>query len=191
MDTGRDKTATVGIMLRVREDLRLTLEQAAKARRVSLNQEIVDRLEYVRGRTSLLPEALELAFGTRLAGLLMVLGFAMDAAARHDLPAGSVWRPFPDWTDQPARFDHAVRAAARLLDAARPRGAIPDRLANGEEDPAVRVVEELLAALRGDNPAFPLKQDLLETIKALLGPTATQMAEAGRKKAQPRRPQNR
>jgi DNA-binding winged helix-turn-helix (wHTH) protein len=72
-----DKSAIVGVTLRLREDLRRSLEEAAKAKRISLNQEIIDRLEYVRDRQSLLAEVLRLTFGDRLAGLLLAIGLAM------------------------------------------------------------------------------------------------------------------
>src|SRR5215510_5341617 len=71
---------TIHLQVRLREDLRAFLEHSAKARWISLNQEIVDRLEYVRDRKDLLAEVLRLTFGERLAGVLLAIGFGMRDA---------------------------------------------------------------------------------------------------------------
>ena len=59
----RSKTAIIQIKVRMREPLRAHLEQAAKRRGVSLNNEIVDRLETSRERVGLLEEVLAIAYG--------------------------------------------------------------------------------------------------------------------------------
>src|SRR5262245_52420115 len=102
MNAKREETATVGITLRVREDLREHIEQSAKARRVSLNQEIIDRLEHTRDRQGLLREVLELAYGPSLAGVMMVLGMGIIGAGYTEARrrAGGVLHD-PDWLDDP------------------------------------------------------------------------------------------
>jgi hypothetical protein len=98
MAEDRDPNDIVPLMLRIREDLRRDVERSAKARRVSLNQEASDRLEYVRGRLDLLPEVLALAYGEEIAGALLLVGRAMQTVAsgtpweagelREAIPAG-------------------------------------------------------------------------------------------------------
>ena len=65
----RDRTAIVQLKVRMREPLRAHLEKAAAARGISLNSEIVDRLERSADRLGLLEEILVLAYGA--AGTLM------------------------------------------------------------------------------------------------------------------------
>jgi hypothetical protein len=76
--TKRPRTAIVQIGLRLPEPLRAHLEKAAKERGVSINAEIVTRLEHSRDRAGLLYEVLELAYGPALAPMLA-------EAQRHDL----------------------------------------------------------------------------------------------------------
>lgn len=172
----RNESHTVHLQVRIREDLRQHLEQSAKGRRVSLNQEIVDRLEHVRDRTGLLTEVLKLAHGQRMAGILTALGLVMGIAGR--LSARTSLKP-REWTDDPELFENAFRAAVSLLEAARPEGAIPDP--TGEEDHGLEVVDNLLANIAGEECVLPLAEEA-ETIKQLLGPVATRMVEADRRR---------
>lgn len=59
----RKKTAIVQLKVRMREPLRAHLEKAAAARGISLNSEIVDRLERSMDRSVLLEDVLGLAYG--------------------------------------------------------------------------------------------------------------------------------
>ena len=179
----RDETAIVQLQVRLREDLRRSLEQAAQAKKISLNQEIVDRLEYVRDRQNLLSEVLRLTFGDRLGALLMALGFVMDTAGRFTRSPS--WNPFrKDWTDQPDLYDHAIQAAVALLEAARPTGAIPVYKL-GDREPGPWLAGELIDAIRGKNPEFPCLEQA-EEIKRLLGPIADRLG--GEKSPQPVNP---
>jgi Arc-like DNA binding domain len=66
----RKKTAIVQTGLRMREGLRADLEKAAKARGISLNAEIADRLERSVDRVGLLEEVLALAYGPQWGAFL-------------------------------------------------------------------------------------------------------------------------
>jgi hypothetical protein len=165
----RDDTATVQLQVRLREDLRRSLEESAKAKRISLNQEIIDRLEYVRDRQSLLAEVLRLTLGERLAGLLLGIGLAMGSVVHgaRDQSRGS-------WIDDREVFDEAAQAAIMLLGAARP----------GEGEPSRRTKKgrlghwrawQVLTALR-DKPYSFVPANEIEAIKELLGPVAGRMA---------------
>ncbi len=70
----RDKTATVDLKVRMKEPLRAQLEEAAQGRGVSMNAEAVARLEDSFRVEELLPQILDLAYGRRAAGMLMLLG---------------------------------------------------------------------------------------------------------------------
>jgi hypothetical protein len=171
-----DNSAIVGVTLRIREDLRRSLEEAAKARRVSLNQEIIDRLEYVRDRQSLLAEVLRLTLGERLAGLVLAIGLAMGSVVhgyRHLSQGGARDQSRESWIDDREIFDEAAQAAIMLLGVARP----------GEGEPPRRTKKgrlghwrawQVLTALRDKPYSFvPAKE--IEAIKELLGPVAGRM----------------
>src|SRR5262245_47061731 len=121
MSAKRAETSTVNITLRVKESLREHLEFTAKAHRVSLNAEIIDRLEYGRDRMLLLPEVLRMAYGDRVAGLLMVLGRTMSVA-------GALPRRGIDSVDQVTDahvYEQMEKAAAAVLAALRPTAPPP------------------------------------------------------------------
>jgi Arc-like DNA binding domain len=79
----RKKTSTVQLKLRLREGLRQKLERQARTRNVSLNSEMVERLEnsFQRGETDAL---LQLLAGSRsYAELLAILGRALQIAEKQ------------------------------------------------------------------------------------------------------------
>jgi hypothetical protein len=116
------REANVHLQVRLREDLRQHLAQAARARRVSLNQEIVDRLEYTRERRGLLREVLELTYGPSLGGLLMVLAIGLMGAGHREAARQAGWPLHdPEWLNNPVAFDAAAAVACGLLFAFRPR----------------------------------------------------------------------
>jgi regulatory GntR family protein len=174
-----DKATTVGITLRLREDLRRDLEESARARRVSLNQECIDRLTYVQDRKSLLAEVMRLTFGDRLAGLLLAIGFAMAGAAAN---SRSLFRQqsSSDWIEDPTTFNEAAHAANRVLVTARPEGEVLGTLGRGQLG---RLSARHVMAAVGGRPiptengstrltrlmaALPARE--LDAIKDLLGP---------------------
>src|SRR5262245_22215123 len=114
MGAKRAETDVVNITLRVPESLRQHLEESARARHVSLNTELNDRLEHVRDRQGLLMETMTLAYGTELASILMLVGAVM--AVTGQLEAGR------DWTAHPGAYGEAEREANRVLEALRPEG---------------------------------------------------------------------
>lgn len=63
----RDKKAVVQLKVRMREPLRAKLEKAATQKGVSLNSEIVERLERTCEREGLLEEVLTLTCGPEFA----------------------------------------------------------------------------------------------------------------------------
>src|SRR5262245_9631690 len=121
----RDPTALAQLKVRMREPLRARLEQDAKRRGVSINAEIVDRLERAADHQGLLSEALSLTDGKEFAGLLLFLGAAMTFAefsyALNNRPATGRRRM---WTSDPDAYEQCVQAAATVLEAMRPDGPV-------------------------------------------------------------------
>src|SRR5713226_8088659 len=120
MPRKRKEADTVQISVRAKEPLRLQLEAAAKARGVSMNNEIIDRLQ----RSFENDRRIEEIFGGRdVYGMMRVI-----AAAVHEtgLSAGffatSSLEGAKGWLRNPWAYDQAVRAALRVFEALRPAG---------------------------------------------------------------------
>lgn len=134
----------------------------------------MDRLEHVRGRTGLLGEVMELAYGPRRAGILMLLGLAM-ARWPHN------------WDDHPTVYESTMLAALAVLVALRPAGT-PGTVTPRSRREEARAFYALMSTVRGRaGPDAPIGPDPLiwhgisesppspswadtETIRALLGP---------------------
>lgn len=170
----RDQTALVQLKVRMREPLRARMEQDAKRRGVSINAEIVDRLERSLDRADLLPEVMSLNYGEELAGVLMFLGTVMiwaDAFHRVDnsQPRGPshkwMWAPDAD------AYDQSVRGAVAVLEAMRPDEPVIAHSNAGEE-----MANTIIKAVRGDPDGESGFAHDAPTIRALLGPIAERMA---------------
>lgn len=146
--TGRPtKTAKPGVRaslgLKVTAEIKDRLDRAARDNGRTQSQEAEVRLERSFDREDLRTEALTLAHGPHLAGLLIVLGIVMQEAGRAaDTLAQALdrhlveGRPTPrqrealaatfeqgkTWIDSPYAYDQAVRAAVKILEAGRPEG---------------------------------------------------------------------
>ena len=102
MSSSRDEASLVGITLRVREHLRRDLEETAKERGVSLNQQITDCLERSRDRRGLLPEVLATAFSDKTAGVALMLARVMeDVGFQHLRPRRRAYDEGVHWIDDP------------------------------------------------------------------------------------------
>ena len=167
----------IQIGVQVAPNVKTRLEASAERSHRSLSREAEFRLDRSFDREDLLSEALALAYGRKVAGILLAIAYVMDAASR--LAERNIWNPFrKDWTDDPERFDHAVQAATALLYAVRPPGEIPDRSSersSDRRDPGTWLISELLLALRDDNSEFPA--EVATEVKQLLGPLAERMTE--------------
>jgi hypothetical protein len=107
----RDETAVVQLQVRLREDLRRYLEETARTRSVSLNSEIVGRLEHTRDRSGLTMEVLALAFGKEAASVLLLVGSVMHEAG--------VMRAGANWDDDPGAYRGALDEASEALEVLR------------------------------------------------------------------------
>lgn len=122
----REQSETVQVGLRMKEPLRLALEKASRNRGVSMNAEIVARLE----RSFEHDQRIEDVFGSAdLFGLMKAVASVMDFVGRSagtigGAGYGPAWERSYGWIDHPYAYDQAFRAACRVLEAVRPPGTI-------------------------------------------------------------------
>jgi hypothetical protein len=110
------------LKLRVSRDLRDHLEAAASARGISLNREIVDRLERSRKGESFLEEHLG---GREIAAIAEIVGMTMKLV-KNSLGVIDPVAIEKGWLHSPYTFDQAVRAICAVLEHFRPTGEMPD-----------------------------------------------------------------
>lgn len=131
----RDKTELVQVSFRTREPLRAALEAAAKARGVSMNTEMNERL-----MRSFEDEVnLETEFArVQLYAVLRVVANAVDHAGTSSAVVSSMATgASKSWFNNPFAYDQAVKAALFVLNAFRPAGDV------AEATPKTRQMREL------------------------------------------------
>ena len=118
------KPATrVSLGLKVTADLKNQLDSAARASGRTQSQEAEKRLEQSFRDQALLNQVLELAYGKRLGGLLLLIGRAMFDAGRHSaFIATRKLKDVENWLDNAYGYDQAVQAAHKVLEVLRPKG---------------------------------------------------------------------
>jgi Arc-like DNA binding domain len=128
----RNKTATVDLGLRIKEPLRVQIEAAARDRGVSMNAEVVARIEHSFEAGEILDQALDFKFGKTLAGLLMLLAYVLDDTGRFTFLLTQQGRRHGDaseWIHNPFAFNQAVQAAALIFEMVRPEEEIESLIA--------------------------------------------------------------
>jgi hypothetical protein len=148
--------------LRVTPATKRALDAAAISAGRSLSQEAEIRLENSFRGSGYLDQAMDLAYGPRLAVLLTVIGRAMNEIGGHaSFPA--------NWMDQAALFDEGVGAVVEALAAFRPEGS-------GRPSPilAPMIIRKLLAAIKNPDEAGELK-DWAAPLHAKLGEAAERL----------------
>jgi len=136
MAVRRKDSATVDIKIRMKEPLRRKIEKSADHRGVSMNAEMVDRLEHSFVADDYLEQANDRTYGRWLAGALMLIGRVMkDAGTLAGFSAERNLAGVNDWMSSPYAFDQAVRAALLALEGLRPDG--DPRPPKGGDDAAV------------------------------------------------------
>lgn len=131
MDVQRGPRVMVGT--RLSAELKQRIEEAMQQSGRSQAQEIELRLEQSFYKQALLGEALSLTFDERLAGIVLMVGLAMDRAggnAARDIVNHMSGRDDPiedwiedGWTGSGYAYDQALQAAIILLEALRPPGS--------------------------------------------------------------------
>jgi hypothetical protein len=121
----RKESATVDIKIRMKEPLRAEIEKAATRRGVSMNAEMVDRLERSFSDEAWASHVFEARYGKQLAGVLEMVGRAMHETGTHvGFAATGTLEGATNWLDEPYAFDQAVKAAGEILEALRPPGDV-------------------------------------------------------------------
>jgi hypothetical protein len=121
MPRKRKEADTVQISVRAKEPLRRQLEEAAKERGVSMNVEIIDRLQ----RSFENERRIEEIFGSReVYGLMHIVAAAIHETGRaagfyatHSLEGAA------GWLRHPFAYDEAVKAAMKVFEVFRPKGS--------------------------------------------------------------------
>ena len=166
--------------LRLRESLRRDLEEAAKERGVSLNQQITDCLERFRDRRGLLPQVLATAFSDKTAGVALLLARVMeDVGDLHLRRRQHTYEEDVHWIEDPNARAEAFYAAIAVL------GAFPSwrtqrQKASNRTD---QTVSGLLTAVRrpnwrsshGRHRSENQSPSIVRDVHALLGPLAEQL----------------
>ena len=114
----------VPLGLRVTASLKHSLDTAAKHSGRSQSQEAEFRLEHSFANEARLLEALDLAYGRELAGIMYAVGEVMRAAGNTAAALSGITTTnrTPEWWDDPYAFAQASMAAEFVLNSLRPRG---------------------------------------------------------------------
>jgi hypothetical protein len=127
----RQKAELMQVSFRTREPLRDALESAAKARGVSMNTEMNERLM----RSFEDEVKLETEFArVQLYAILRVVANTMDLAGGSTaMMSNMLTRAAKNWVDNPFAYDQAVKAANYILDQFRPPGDIAEATPNSTQ----------------------------------------------------------
>lgn len=121
----RKESPTVQLKLRLKEPLRAAIERAAKERDVSMNTEMVGRLERSLSDRELVSRLDDLWLGRDVVGFLMLAERVMTETGQSAVVASG--KPGRSWLDDPYAYDRAVKAFLEVAEALRPEGPIPER----------------------------------------------------------------
>lgn len=168
------------IKLRIREDLRVKLEQSAEKNDESLNREIVNRLEESFERPSAMLDMLAARYGQQVAGLLVVLGEVVSTTAASST-AQIIWGSGDTGEIQmamyagarnpqlshPYVFAQAAGAVSMTLDALKPPAADspPDSDGRDFERLTPRILESFKSPLKMDAVLFNRVLEMLGELK--------------------------
>jgi TraY domain len=156
----------VSLGLKVTADTKSRLEEEASKSGRTQSQEAEFRIERSLDRLHLLPEVLELAYGTELAGLLISIAEAMNQAQL----AGQITslEDHPRWSDDAFSFDTVVVAAQAVFEALRPAGAIRNPPETTSAKLGQAMAKHVLDSL-ADDRALPFINNAKHA-RSLLGP---------------------
>ena len=175
----------VHLGFRVTPELKARIEHAAQVSGRSLSQESEFRLELSFQREDLLEDALKLAYGREISGILLFLGHVMETV----IGVAGVMREGEDfsridwdfvrnareiWASDPVLFANVMQAADAVIGAL--RRAHPEEMPRINEDHGINLA---LSALRGvaDPTGTGLAAGEYHRIRTLLGPIADRLKE--------------
>jgi len=115
----------VPLGLRVTPDIKKRLDDAAKDNGRSQSQEAEMRLEHTFTATNAVLDALDLAYGRRLTGLILAMAHAAQLTGTRAISLSQYnFHSGEDWMSDPYAYDQAVKAIETVLEAYRPAGKI-------------------------------------------------------------------
>jgi predicted transcriptional regulator len=167
----------VPLGLRVTPEIKKRLDDAAKDNGRSQSQEAEMRLEHTFTATNAVLDALDLAYGRRLTGLLLAMAHAAQlTGTRAVFVSQANITGGEDWMSDPYAYDQAVKAIEVLLEAYRPAGKvrIPPPQPGLPEAAYARLGEgfaqELLEAVNQTGGRL-VREDIAQAIQARAGAT--------------------
>lgn len=106
------------LAIRARDELKAALGRRAEANQRSLSEEAETLLEQALLSEGMLDQVLDLAFGRRLAGLLLILGNAMrETGSSAGFMATRTLAGATDWLGNFYAFSQAIQAASAVFEA--------------------------------------------------------------------------
>lgn len=129
------------LTLRIRDELRQSLENEAAKNQRSLSEEAEARLERRTREDRLLPDLLEISFGSQLAEMLLSIGKAMRQAGSSAAYISDPKSAGLHWEQNAYAFGQAAIAANVIIDHRRPPGDPTWR----EHHPTVVLTPEFVA----------------------------------------------
>jgi plasmid stability protein len=116
---------TANLTLRIRDDLKETLEQLATRSGRSLSAETEVRLGQALTSEGLADPSLSLAFGRQAAGLLLLLGRIMrEVGANAGFSSTRTLEGATSWMANPYAFDQVAKGMWAAIESVRPEGEI-------------------------------------------------------------------
>lgn len=167
----------VSLGLKVTPDIKHRLDQAAQTNGRTQSQEAEHRLQQTFEREDLLSHVLELSYGSRLAGITILVAETMWRAGSgsvvHSALEGGetndLRERMQDWPSDPAAFDQAIQGVFSVLKWARPADSAVE--VSDMSVATKRSVEQLLHDVR-HAPSILGSDDRLQHVRRLLGPIA-------------------
>lgn len=118
----REQSDTVQLNLRIKEPIRQKIEESAREHGVSMNAEMVDRLE----KSFELQRNIEDIFGSsQIFGIMKIIASTMNEIGKHGYYLSN--RKLDDgdrWLRDPFAYDEALGAVTTVLEALRPKGEV-------------------------------------------------------------------
>jgi hypothetical protein len=169
------------LTLRIRDEVRATLQKGAGASGRSVSEEAETRIEQSYRDQDSARLFSDLYYGRKLAALLEVIGRALRDAGTHAAAnAARAGLGSGEWLDNPYGFDIAVKAATRVLDRLRPLGEItaPPAQFPAEAMMSEAIANGLLNAIaHPDHPGGDFMEEWAAAVRARLGRLRTRLSD--------------
>jgi hypothetical protein len=178
--------------MRTTKEMRDRLEQAAAVAGRSLAQEVEFRLERSFFEYDVMFGGLELTYGPRLAGVLLMLGEGIKRSCQASnilietsstqVSAVTKFLAFPgSWINMPFVFDQAVQCANALLEALRPPGLVELPASIVPEGSDLKDLGKIVASLVANEVLSDVETTEMDkraqTIQKLLGPVGSRLRQ--------------